>query len=265
MIPENSSKKIVLMSYIDTVDWAEALHRLTRWGQGHVSAYVTICNVHVVASAYMDPDYSKIINNSDMATPDGAPVAWYLRRLGVQGQERINGPDLMWRYCELTLNQSRVDGGVPSIYLYGGKQETLDVLQSTLREKFPQLVIAGSCSPPFRPLTPEEDQKIIDDINTSGAGVVWVSLGCPKQERWMAEHKGKIHAVMVGVGAAFDYHAGTLKRAPLWMQKSGLEWTYRFFKEPRRLWKRYLVTNTIFVTQGLIQLIRIKFFEAKIL
>ena len=247
----------VLSSYVSSISWNESLNFLIKYGAQRRSAYVAICNVHVVASAYMDPVYGEIINNSDMATPDGAPIAWFLRCLGVKGQSRINGPDLMWKYCELTVLESGLSyAKIPSIYLYGGKQETLEILSNVLAEKFPKLKIAGLYSPPFRLLTKDEDQSIIDEINSSGAGVVWVSLGCPKQERWMAEHRGKINAVMVGVGAAFDYHAGTIKRAPLWMQKNGLEWSYRFITEPRRLWRRYLVTNTVFIAVGLVQLFK---------
>lgn len=250
------TKVLILNSYIDSIAWTDALHRLTSWGAERRSSYITICNVHVVASAYLESDYGEIINNSDMATPDGAPIAWFIRRSGRLGQQRINGPDLFWKYCELSDNANFNAGQLPSIYLYGGREETLNILTSILSKNFPRLKVAGAFSPPFRPLTLEEDQKVIDDINSSGAGVVWVSLGCPKQERWMAEHKGKINAVMVGVGAAFDYHAGTLKRAPFWMQNNGLEWAYRLIKEPRRLWKRYLVTNTVFLAVGLTQLLR---------
>jgi N-acetylglucosaminyldiphosphoundecaprenol N-acetyl-beta-D-mannosaminyltransferase len=175
-----------------------------------------------------------------MATPDGAPVAWLMRRLGVHGQERINGPDLMWRYCIESAQRGE------SIYLYGAEPLTLNALVNKLLEKIPGLKIAGAYSPPFRPLTTDEDAVLVEAINASGAGTVWVSLGCPKQEIWMAEHRGRINAVMIGVGAAFDYYAGTIKRAPLWMQRNGLEWLHRISREPRRLWKRYLVTNILF-------------------
>lgn len=249
-------KILILNSYIDSIDWMDALNRLTSWGAARRSSYITICNVHVVASAYLEPDYGEIINDSDMATPDGAPIAWFIRRSDRLGQQRINGPDLMWKYCQLSASENLIGDQLPSIYLYGGEEETLAILVNILSKEFPRLKIAGAFSPPFRPLTLEEDRKVIDDINSSGAGVVWVSLGCPKQERWMAAHKGKINAVMVGVGAAFDYHAGTLSRAPMWMQNNGLEWAYRLIKEPRRLWKRYLVTNTVFIAVGLTQLLR---------
>ncbi|HZV97349.1 MAG TPA: WecB/TagA/CpsF family glycosyltransferase, partial [Methylophilaceae bacterium] len=165
-------------------------------------------------------------------------------------QERINGPDLMWKYCALAEQRREL------IFFYGNTQETLDALVKKLKAAFPKLQIAGAYSPPFRTLTPQEDANIVTKINHSGARVVFVSLGCPKQELWMAEHRGRIHAVMIGVGAAFDYHAGTVKRAPLWMQRRGLEWLHRLCSEPRRLWKRYLVTNTLFMWGALWQLVR---------
>jgi N-acetylglucosaminyldiphosphoundecaprenol N-acetyl-beta-D-mannosaminyltransferase len=184
-----------------------------------------------------------------MATPDGAPIAWMLRRTGFPDQKRINGPDLMLRYCEFAQ-----DSG-DSIFLYGATEETLKLLEGKLSAAFPRLRIAGVYSPPFRPLTEQEDYEVVQRINNSGAGTVWVSLGCPKQEVWMSEHKGRINAVMIGVGAAFDYHAGTIKRAPVFFQKNGLEWLFRFCAEPRRLWKRYLVTNTLFVLKAAQQLL----------
>jgi len=132
----------------------------------------------------------------------------------------------------------------------------LELLQQRLKAAFPGLLIAGAYSPPFRLATAEEDEADVTRINSSGAGTIWVSLGCPKQEQWMAAHRGRVNAVMIGVGAAFDYHAGTIKRAPKWMQNAGLEWLHRLCSEPRRLWKRYLVTNTIFLAKAMRQLLR---------
>lgn len=231
----------VIGGFIDALDWQTALTRLSTWAHSHESRYVCICNSHSVVTARQDTDFGRVIDAADMATPDGAPVAWMLRRLGFSQQQRINGPDLMWKYCALAEQQQQ------SIFLYGATPETLEVLQAKLAFAYPKLVIAGAISPPFRSLSADEDAAIVERINQSGAGTVWVSLGCPKQEQWMANHRGRINAVMVGVGAAFDYHAGTIRRAPLWMQKSGLEWLYRLCSEPRRLWKRYLVTNSLFI------------------
>lgn len=187
---------------------------------------------------------------ADLVTPDGAPVAWMLRRQGVTGQQRINGPDLMWRYCEQAARRNE------AIYLYGSSADTLQRLQHRLLHALPGLRIVGAVSPPFRPLTDEELARDIEAINASGAGTVWVSLGCPKQELWMAAQRGRINAVMVGVGAAFDYHAGTIRRAPVWMQRFGLEWFHRLASEPRRLWRRYLVTNSLFIWGAAKQLLR---------
>lgn len=231
----------VLSTPIDVLTWGTAIGRIQGWAEQRDSRYVCICNVHSVVTARQDIFFKRILSSADMATADGAPVAWMLRYLGFPRQQRINGPDLMWRYCEQAAKL-----GEP-IYLYGGSPETLSALQIRLVNAFPNLKIAGAVSPPFRALTDEEDEAEVARINASGARTVWISLGCPKQEKWMASHKGRVNAVMVGVGAAFDYHAGTTARAPLWMQENGLEWLYRLIKEPRRLWRRYVVTNTLFI------------------
>jgi N-acetylglucosaminyldiphosphoundecaprenol N-acetyl-beta-D-mannosaminyltransferase len=241
--------RLVIGSPIDALTWTAAVERLSDWAVKHESRYVCICNAHSVVTARRDPTFAQILRNADMATPDGAPVAWMMRRVGTAGQQRINGPDLMWRYCATAASRNE------PIYLYGSRPETLEALQKSLVQNFPGLQIAGSYSPPFRELTPEEDQAVVDAINASGAGIVWVSLGCPKQERWMAQHRGRIRATMVGVGAAFDYHANVIKRAPFWMQDRGLEWLHRLSSEPRRLWQRYLITNSLFLMYAAQQLL----------
>ena len=231
----------VLGSFIDALTWESTLAIIFSWAERRQSRYVCICNAHSLVTAIQDSDFLDIINNADMTTPDGMPVAWCLRRLGFPGQQRINGPDLMWKYCKSAVREGQ------AIFLYGSTEQILDILQGKLRAVFPALKIAGVYSPPFRELTEEEDQEIVNLMNRSGARVIFVGLGCPKQEKWMAAHRGLVHAVMIGVGAAFDYHAGTIKRAPLWMQNVGLEWLFRLISEPRRLWKRYLVTNSKFI------------------
>jgi N-acetylglucosaminyldiphosphoundecaprenol N-acetyl-beta-D-mannosaminyltransferase len=242
----------ILGAFIDVISWDETLSRISGWSLSKESRTVCICNVHSVVTATQDPEFGRVVNEADIATPDGAPVAWMLRRMGQYDQQRINGPDLMWRYCDQVQHSDQ------SIFFYGSTEETLIALKLKLLAAFPSLKIAGAISPPFRTLTLEEDASIVEQINDSGAGVVWVSLGCPKQELWMASHRGQINAVMVGVGAAFDYHAGTIKRAPKWMQDSGLEWLYRLISEPRRLYKRYLITNTLFIIGAIKQLVRLK-------
>lgn len=237
---------------IDVISMSDAADRILCWAKARESRYVTICNAHVVVTASQDTEYGRIIAGSDMATPDGAPVAWVLRNSGFNGQRRVCGPDLMWLLCEMSARE-RV-----SIYAYGSTGATLNLLKTRLSHVFPSLFIGGLESPPFRPLSNDEDEAVIARINSSGAGIVFVGLGCPKQERWMASHRGRINAVMIGVGAAFDFHAGTVRRAPQWMQRSGLEWLYRLCSEPRRLWKRYLVTNSIFIFGAALQLLKIR-------
>jgi N-acetylglucosaminyldiphosphoundecaprenol N-acetyl-beta-D-mannosaminyltransferase len=247
----------VLRAPIDVVTWDDALMRIADWAGKRQSRYVCICNAHSVVTAGRDAAFGAALEHADMATPDGAPVAWMMRRLGFQSQQRINGPDLMWRYCSQAAQRDEC------IYLYGGTTETLTALQTKLANVFPALAVAGAYSPPFRQLTQAEEAAIVERINASGAGTVWVSLGCPKQELWMATQRGRINAVMVGVGAAFDYHAGTQRRAPLWMQNYGLEWLFRLLSEPRRLWRRYLVTNSLFILGGARQLLALRLPSAR--
>lgn len=242
---------------IDVVNWPTALARLVEWGRSRESRYVCICNVHSVVTAAFDAKFKQVTSDADMATSDGAPVAWMLRQLGAPTQPRINGPDLMWRY----LAAEAPRGG--KVFLYGGREETLELLSERIRAKFPGLQLVGAVSPPFRELTAQEDEAVVAQINASGAHVVFVGLGCPKQELWMAEHRGRIDAVMVGVGAAFDYHAGTVSRAPRWMRRNSLEWLHRLASEPRRLWKRYLVTNAAFVLLATGQWISTRFTGAR--
>lgn len=234
---------------IDVLDWTSALRRIMTWAANRESRYVCICNAHSVVTATREADFAKVIDDSDMATPDGAPVAWVMRKTGHPQQQRINGPDLMLRLCAAAVDQGT------TLFLFGSTEETLKRLRTTLPALFPGLQIAGSLSPPFRSLTVEEDEANVRIINESGAGIILVSLGCPKQERWMREHRGRVHGVMLGVGAAFDFHAGTISRAPQWMQANGLEWLHRLASEPRRLWRRYLSTNSAFVAGALKQLI----------
>lgn len=238
----------VLGTPIDVCSEPGAVAQLLAWARRRESRAVYICNVHSVVTATEDDSFARALRESDLATPDGAPVAWMLRRQGAVHQRRVSGPDLMLACC-----RSAAEQGV-SIYLFGSTEPTLERLTQRLHTEFPALSIAGMHSPPFRPLSPDEDEAVVADIHRSGAGIVWVSLGCPKQERWMWEHRGRVQAVMVGVGAAFDFHAGTTRRAPSWMRNNGLEWLHRLASEPRRLWRRYLVTNALFIAGATRQL-----------
>lgn len=233
---------------IDAIRWDTARQTIALWAAVRESRYVCICNVHSVVTAGSDAEFGHVIENADIATPDGAPVAWTLRKKGYLGQPRVNGPDLMWHLC------SDAQASGQGVGLFGATPETLDLLRSVMLQQFPKLQITYVYSPPFRPLTDDETKAIQEDINRSSAGILFVGLGCPKQEKWMASQRGKINAVMIGVGAAFDYHAGTVSRAPKWMQANGLEWLHRLASEPRRLWKRYFVTNTVFILKTIAEI-----------
>jgi N-acetylglucosaminyldiphosphoundecaprenol N-acetyl-beta-D-mannosaminyltransferase len=239
----------VLDTFIDSLSINEALEKAGNWADGPKSRTICFCNVHSIVTATVRGDLARTFGDADLVLPDGMPVAWMLRLLGFRAQERISGPDFMWQYCARAQTQQA------GVFLYGNRRGTLEKLELTLRESFPQLRVVGTHSPPFRPLTAAEDAAIVDEINASGADIVFVSLGCPKQELWMAAHRNSVNAVMLGVGAAFDYHAGLLKRAPPWARSVGLEWLARLVVDPKRLWKRYLIANSIFLYRATGQVI----------
>ncbi|WP_299794745.1 WecB/TagA/CpsF family glycosyltransferase [Ramlibacter sp.] len=226
---------------VDVLSWTDALGRIGTWAAAGESRSVFACNVHSIVTATQDEVHHEALSRADMVTPDGAPVAWSLRAFTHMPQMRIDGPTLMWRLCEQAAS-----AGTP-IFLFGSTDETLAKLVARLRREWPNLRIAGTMSPPFRAMTVQEDEEIIRQINASGAKMLFVGMGCPKQEKWIDAHRGKIGCVMLGVGAAFDYHAGTIKRAPDWVRQAGMEWLFRLAAEPRRLWRRYFYTNSIFI------------------
>lgn len=239
----------VLGVAVDLISWRDAVDRILGWAAAGESRVVCLCNVHSLVTGRNDHAHRKALREADMVAPDGAPVAWMLRRLDVRRQERISGPDLMWRCCANAANR-----GI-GIYLYGASQPVLLALEQRLSSSFPGLNIAGSYSPPFRSLSAEEDDLIVRRITESGAKLVWVGLGCPKQEAWMQAHKDKLGSVLIGVGAAFDFHSGTVKRAPAWMQNSGLEWFHRLAQDPVRLAHRYFVSNAVFMFSAVVELL----------
>jgi N-acetylglucosaminyldiphosphoundecaprenol N-acetyl-beta-D-mannosaminyltransferase len=234
---------------VDAVSFDAAQARVMTWGHARESRYVVLANVHVVVTASREPDFGAVVATADMATPDGAPVAWMLGKLGGGTQERVSGPDLTWALL------GKCEADQLPVYFFGSSRETLGLLAERLRVAFPRLLVAGFEAPPFRPMTAQEDAESVERINSSSAGLVFVGLGCPKQEHWMRAHRGQVKAVMLGVGAAFDFHAGTVSRAPAWMRENSLEWLHRLLSEPRRLWKRYLVTNIIFMWGAVRQLL----------
>lgn len=228
---------LALSDYEHTMDWIDDFV-----GSG-ARGYMTAAAVHLVMVAQEDPATREAVLGATLAAPDGMPLVWALRALGNPGASRIYGPDLMARYCERSARTGR------RIYLYGGRDDgALVQLTLNLRRRYPGIRIVGGYSPPFTPPTPEEDRWVADEINRTGAEVVWVGTGQPKQELWMHRMRPLLDAPMlIGVGAAFDFHAGLVPQAPPWMQRLGLEWVFRLWQEPRRLWRRYARYNPRFV------------------
>lgn len=203
--------------------------------------YICISNVHTTVMAYEDEDYRKIQNSALLALPDGKPLSVVSKKRGFTEAERVAGPDLMERIFRESAKKGYLH------YFYGSTPGTLTALSEKLQTKYPGIRIVGMEAPPFRELTREEDAACVGRINGSGPDIVWVGLGAPKQERWMYAHRECINGLMIGVGAGFDFHAGTVKRAPKWVQNIGMEWFYRLCQDPKRLWKRYVSTNLRFL------------------
>lgn len=209
--------------------------------------YICVSNVHTTVTAYEDGEYRKVQNGGIMAIPDGGPLSSVGNKRGFKNMKRTTGPSLMGEIFKISASKGYRH------YFYGSTDETLEKLYSVLEETYPGIQIAGMYSPPFRPMTEDEDKAIVEQINEMKPDFVWVGLGAPKQENWMAEHQGRVNGLMVGVGAGFDYHAGNIKRAPKWMQKCNLEWLYRLLQDPKRLFKRYFHTNTKFIWNAMIR------------
>ncbi len=236
--------------------WVEERRTALREGREIPSRYVAVTSVHGLVTAARQPEVRGILNGADMATPDGMPVVWALRSFGLRGQQRVYGPTLMLHVCGQAARFGH------RIFLYGGRPETLPALIANLKNRFPGIAIVDSYSPPFRPLTPEEDAECVRRIHESDADIVFVGISTPKQEFWMAEHKAKLPGVvMFGVGAAFDFHAGRVAQAPAWMQRNGLEWFFRLTREPGRLWKRYVIETPRFLPMWAMQWTGLKKFS----
>lgn len=240
---------------ISAIDYEIAKQTISDWIETDEHHYVTVTGVHGVMESQRDPALKQIHNEAGLVTPDGMPMVWMCRNAGQKETQRVYGPELMLRVCEMSVEKNYTH------FLYGGAEGVADELADALRERFPGIQIVGTYCPPFRPLTEAEDEEVIQQINDSGAHLVWVGLSTPKQERWMAAHAGKLNAnAMLGVGAAFDFHTGKVKQAPAWMQRSGLEWFFRLTQEPKRLWKRYLTNNPLFIFYVLLSKLRLKRF-----
>jgi N-acetylglucosaminyldiphosphoundecaprenol N-acetyl-beta-D-mannosaminyltransferase len=240
----------ILGMRVDATSYAHAAHEILGWAHQGESRYVCVATVNNVIEAYDDPAYGAIMEAADLVTPDGMPLVWGLRLLGVPTATRVYGPDLTPVVCQLAAEE-----GIP-VGFYGGAQDVLEELTAKLPRRFPGLKVAYRASPPFRPLTADEERRTLEDLDRSGARILFVGLGTPKQERWMAAHKHEVNAVMVGVGAAFDFLAGQKRQAPRLVQRLGLEWLYRLVHEPRRLWRRYLYRNPRFVILFAAQLLK---------
>ena len=227
---------------ISAINIPMAVRVIDRWIRRGTKNYVCITGVHGVMESQRDPELKRIHNAAGMVTPDGMPMVWMNRLRGNCHVSRVYGPDLMLEVCQQSVKKGHKH------FFYGGAEGVAELLKQKLTEKCPGLQVVGTYCPPFRPLTDDEDRDLVKMINASGADIVWVGLSTPKQERWMSKHVGRLDApVMVGVGAAFDFHAGLKKQAPKFIQKSGFEWLFRMVTEPKRLWKRYMVNNPLFI------------------
>ena len=232
----------VLRVGVSAINMDLALEEIGRWIAESRPSYTCVTGVHGVMESFHDPQLRAIHNNASMVTPDGMPLVWLGKLAGHRHMDRVYGPDLMLEVCRRSVNTGWKH------FLYGGGDGVAELLGERLCQRFPGLQVVGTHCPPFRPLTEEEDAEVVEQIAQSEADIVWVGLSTPKQERWMDQHIGRIRApVMIGVGAAFDFHAGLKTQAPYWMQRGGLEWLYRMATEPRRLGKRYAINNPLFL------------------
>ena len=234
---------------ISETSYEAATRQIQSWARAGESRAVYAANVHVIMEGHDDVKFRKILNRADLIAPDGMPLVWMMRLKGVKSQQRTYGPTLMLCVLEMAARE-----GIP-VGFYGGMPTTLARLVNRIKMVHPGLQVGYTFSPPFRSLNSEEAKQIGHEITSSGIRILFVGLGCPRQEIWIDGQRGCLSAVMIGVGAAFDFHAGTKPQAPAWMQKIGLEWLFRLLTEPRRLWKRYLYHNPRFIFLGIADLL----------
>lgn len=239
----------IIGSPVTALPFDAQIGTIADWAKARLSKIVCVANVHMLVEAYWHVDFGSVLHKADIVTPDGMPLVWMIRLLGFRQQDRVAGLDIMTGVCQLAQST-----GI-SVYFLGPEPEVLERMRARLRREFPELSIAGMETLPFRPSPLDEDKNLIERVNASGAGIVLIALGCPKQEHWMAMHQNKINAVMIGLGGAFLVYAGVYKRAPRWVRELGLEWLYRLVQEPRRLWRRYALTIPPFVYLALKQLV----------
>lgn len=249
-------KNKIIKTLVSTGAYAEFIHEILELSKNTLSSYVCVSNVHMTIESYQSESFCSVVNSANITTPDGMPLAKAMKLLYGIDQDRVAGMDLM-----PDLMKVSEDRGL-SIFLYGSTDDTLNKIVSKSKVEFPHLIL-NVYSPPFRKLTEEEKKDIIENINEINPDFVFVALGCPKQEKWMAEHKDKIKSCMIGLGGALEVYASVKNRAPKWMQDNSLEWLYRLLQDPKRLWKRYFITNSLFVFLLLKQIIAIKLFKVE--
>lgn len=242
---------------ISAINPDQAVGEIESWIGRRERHYVNVCNVHTIMECQRDARLKHVVNNSGLSTPDGMPLVWLSRLHGFRSAARVYGPDLMLALC------ARSEATSHRHFFYGGAPGIAERLAEQLQRRFPALQIAGIHSPPFRKVGAIEDRAVLDRIDAARPDVVWVGLGTPKQDLWVADHRSRLQApVLIAIGAAFDFHAGVLRQAPRWMQRSGLEWSFRLAQEPRRLAYRYLVLNPMFVVNTILQATRLRRFES---
>jgi N-acetylglucosaminyldiphosphoundecaprenol N-acetyl-beta-D-mannosaminyltransferase len=238
---------------VSAINLAEAVALILASVRSGRTGYIAVTGVHGISEAQANSEFRRILNNAFLNTPDGMPLSWVGRLQGFKNMDRVYGPDLL-----LALASASADGSVRHFF-YGGKPGISEALKASLEARYPELNVCGTYTPPFRPLNEEEETELILQMQKCQPDICWVGLSTPKQERFMATHLAKLPVkLMIGVGAAFDMHSGRLRQAPYWMQRSGLEWFFRLTQEPKRLWKRYLINNPLFVLRIVAQLTKIK-------
>ncbi len=242
---------------VDAVQIPDVIAQMENWiGTRQQTHYIAVTGMHTVMEAQHDPGFRAVLAEADLVVPDGMPLVWCARLRGHALRRRVYGPELMLTFCRETAAKGYRH------FFYGGDSSVPERLAASLRQACPGICVAGTFSPPFRQLSPEEDAYIVEMIHRAAPDVLWVGLGAPKQEKWMYEHRDRLNVpVLVGVGAAFDFHAGTKRQAPRWMREHGLEWLFRLVQEPRRLWRRYLVYGSEFVVLNMMEILGLKRFD----
>ena len=254
---KNTKRVRVVSLYPNVCNHETAIKKIAGLVAARNGGYVCFSTVHMVMESYDNQEFGAKVNGADFIVPDGMPLVWMQKLQGEKNASRVRANDLMIMLCEYAEKNNLKVG------FYGGKQEVIDAILKRAAKELPKLNIVYAYSPPFRPLSVEEDERITEDIRNSGAEILFMGLGCPKQENWMAAHTDKLPAVMLGVGASFDFYAGNIKESPEWIGNLGLEWLYRLFQEPKRLWRRYLILNPRFMWLAFRQLLGSKEFTQK--